>query len=146
MICYFDTSAFVPLVIDEASSAACAQLWQQADDVVTTQLLFVEAAAALAQAARCGRITPAQERQALRIVDRLWRELNVIEPTDELVRRAGAVASSEALRGYDALHCATAEKVDERDLLFASGDRRLLKAAVNLGFYVADVNDPALTG
>jgi uncharacterized protein len=146
VICYFDTSAFVPLVIDEASSAACARLWEQADDVVSTQLLYVEAAAALAQAVRCGRITAAQETRALRIVDRLWCELNVVEPTEELIRRAAAVASAEALRGYDAVHCATAEDVNERDLVFASGDRRQLKTATNLGFYIADVNDPELSG
>ena len=141
MICYFDTSAFVPLLIDEASSPACRRLWEEADDVMSTQLLYVEAAGALAQAVRCRRITADQEVRALRVVDRLWRELNVIEPTEPVIRRAATLTSSEALRGYDALHCASAEEVNDRDLLFASGDRQLLKAGQNLGFYVADTND-----
>ncbi|MEU4290701.1 type II toxin-antitoxin system VapC family toxin [Kribbella sp. NPDC026596] len=142
MICYFDTSAFVPLVIDEPSSSACRRLWEDADDVMSSQLLYVEAAAALAQAARCNRITAKQEAQALRVVDRLWSELYAAEPTERLIRRAAVLTSSEALRGYDALHCATAEQFNERDLIFASGDRQQLKAGENLGFYVADVNDP----
>lgn len=142
MICYFDTSAFVPLLIDEASSSACRRLWEEADDVMSTQLLYVEAAGALAQASRCSRITADQEVRALRIVDRLWRELYVIEPTEPVIRRAAALTSSEALRGYDAVHCASAEKVNEPDLIFASGDRQQLKAGQNLGLYVADVNDP----
>ena len=143
MICYFDTSAFVPLLIDEPASAACRQLWEEADDVLSTQLLYVETAAALAQAARCDRITADQQARALRVARRLCRELNAVEPTQELISRAADLASTEALRGYDAVHCATAEHVNERDLVFASGDRQQLKAGVNLGFYVADVNDPA---
>jgi uncharacterized protein len=145
MICYFDTSAFVPLLIDEPSSAACRRLWEEADDVMSTELLYVETAAALAQAARCGRITAHQEVRALRVVDRLWDELYAIEPTKQLIRRAAALTSAEALRGYDALHCASAEDVNDRDLVFASGDRLQLKAGMNLGFYVADVNDPEFT-
>ncbi len=143
MICYFDTSAFVPLLIPEPSSPACRQLWDDADDVVTTQLLYVESAAALAHAVRCRRISAAREGEALRELDAYWRELSVVEPTDALVRRAAALASSQALRGYDALHCATAEDANERDLIFASGDRKQLKASENLGLYVADVNDTA---
>lgn len=142
MICYFDTSAFVPLLIDEAASPACRRLWEDADDVLSSQLLYVEAAAALAQAARCNRITADQELRALGLVDRLWRELNAVTPTEQLIRRAAELTSSEALRGYDALHCATAERVNDRDLIFASGDRQQLKAGENLGFYIADVNDP----
>ena len=57
------------------------------------------------------------------------------------------LTSAEALRGYDALHCATAEQAnDQRDLIFASGDRAQLKAAESLGFGLADVNDPGFTG
>jgi len=142
VICYFDTSAFVPLLIDEPSSPACRRLWEEADDVLSTQLLYVETAAALAHAARCDRITAEQEVRALSVADRLWRELNTVEATEPLIRRAAVLTSAEALRGYDALHCATAESVNERDMLFASGDRQQLKAGVNLGFCVADVNDP----
>jgi hypothetical protein len=142
MICYLDTSAFVPLLIPEPTSPACRQLWDDADDVLTTRLLYVEPAAALAQAVRCRRITSTREAEALDELDEYWAELNVIEPTDALVRRAAALTSLQALRAYDALHCATAEDVNDRDMLFASGDRQQLKAGENLGFYVADVNDP----
>ena len=34
MIAYFDTSALVPLLIDEPSTSTCQELWEQADDVL----------------------------------------------------------------------------------------------------------------
>ena len=70
MIVYFDTSAFVPLLVAEPSSESCGRLWNEADDVVTTRLLYVESAAALAQALRMGRLTTREHRSTLRIIDR----------------------------------------------------------------------------
>jgi uncharacterized protein len=142
MICYFDTSAFVPLLVPEPSSVACRRLWDEAEDVVTTQLLYVEAAAALAQGVRTKRLKPKRATEALHLLDRLWLDFYVVEPTDSLIGRAAALTSSESLRAYDAVHCATAEQVNDRDLIFASGDRQQLKAGEALGFYIADVNNP----
>jgi predicted nucleic acid-binding protein len=142
MICYFDTSAFVPLLIDEPSSAACRRLWDDAEDVTTSQLLYVEAAAALAQAVRTRRITAAREAAALRELDRFWRDFHIIEATNQLIGRAAELTSSHCLRAYDAVHCATAEEVNDHDLVFASGDSQLLKASRSLGFSTADTNAP----
>lgn len=52
MIAYFDTSAFVPLVIDEPSSPTAQRLWDIADRVVSVRLLYPETRAALAMARR----------------------------------------------------------------------------------------------
>jgi predicted nucleic acid-binding protein len=142
MICYFDTSAFVPLLISEPSSAACQRLWVDAEDVVASRMLYVEVAAALAQGVRMGRITAGEEVQALRELDSYWLDFNVVEPTERLVRRAAVLASSHHLRGYDAVHCAAAEQVNDDDLVFASGDRRQLKAGRSLGLSLADINAP----
>jgi len=140
MICYFDTSAFVPLLISEPASAACERLWADAEDVVASRLLYVEVAAALAQGIRTRRITRGEEAEALQDLERYWRDFNIIEPSERLVRRAAALASSHHLRGYDAVHCAAAEQVNDDDLVFASGDRQQLKAGRSLGFSVADIN------
>lgn len=56
MICYFDTSAFVALIVAEPGTQLATRLWQEADRVVTCELLYVEAAAALAQARRLERL------------------------------------------------------------------------------------------
>ena len=51
MIGYLDTSAFVPIMLAaEATSPACVEFWLTADMVVSTRLLHVETASALARA------------------------------------------------------------------------------------------------
>ncbi len=140
MIVYFDTSAVVPLLVTEPGSAACRRLWDDADAVATTRLLYVEAAAALAQALRVERLSRPQHRSAMRILDRLWAEFDLVEVDEGLVGRAARVALDCALRGYDAVHCASAEQVAAADLVVASGDRKLLEACAGLGLATADVN------
>ncbi|MGH3568722.1 MAG: hypothetical protein ACRDRH_22385 [Pseudonocardia sp.] len=64
MIGYLGTSAFVPLLVAEAGSIECRRFWNDADDVVASRLLFIEAAAALAQGARQGWLTLAAHDRA----------------------------------------------------------------------------------
>jgi uncharacterized protein len=140
VICYFDTSAVVPLLVAEPGSEFCRRLWEEADDVVTTRLLYAEAGAALAQALRLGRLTRAGHQMALRILDGLWTEFHVVEVGDDLVHRAAQLAHTCELRGYDAVHCASAEQLDDDDLIVASGDRKVLDACAFLGLATADSN------
>jgi len=140
VICYFDTSAVVPLLIAEPGSAFCRHLWEESDDVVTTRLLYAEAAAALAQALRLDRLTGADYQLALHILDGLWAEFDVLEVDDDLVHRAAQLAHTCALRGYGAVHCASAEQFDDDDLVVASGDRKVLDACTSLGLATADTN------
>jgi len=140
VICYFDTSAFVPLLIAEPGSVLCRRLWDEADRVVTSRLLYVEAAAALAQGLRIGRLTQRDHRSAMRLHHRLWREFDVVEVDESVVDRAADLAFRFALRGYDAMHGASAERVGDDDLVVASGDRRLLDACAALFLATADTN------
>lgn len=138
MIGYLDTSAFVPLLIDEPTSTACRRFWDDADVIVSSRLLYVETAAALAVARRLGRLTANQHRQCLRRMDRMWTAVDVIEPDEQVVSRGAALAHPLALRGYDAVHCASAEQLDDDDVVAASGDRRLLTAWLGLGVAIYD--------
>lgn len=140
MIVYFDTSALVPLLVAEQGSELCRRLWDEADDVVTSRILYIEAAAALAQAARLGRVTEQARRSAVHILDRLWNEFEIVEVDERIVLRAAQVAFECSLRGYDAVHCASAEQANDSDLVVASGDRKLLEACVALGLATADTN------
>lgn len=56
---YVDTSAFVPLLAAEPTSAACAEFWRTAEAVVSCRIVYAEAAAALADVERSGRLTAA---------------------------------------------------------------------------------------
>ena len=137
MIVYFDTSAFIPLIIDEQSSDSSERLWNEATRVVSVRLLYAEARAALARAHRLGRLTKRGLTSAVGLLDALTQEVDSIEISDSLVRRAGALAEDQELRGYDAVHLAAAQTIADLDTIFASGDQQLIAAASDLGLNVA---------
>lgn len=148
MTAYFDTSALVPLVIEEPSSRICERAWNATDTVVASSLAYVEARAAVAQANRGERITKRQLERATEVFDEIWAQVTVVTPTDALIRRAAQLAESHALRGYDAVHCATALAVASERSFAATGDSALLAAWHELGLATVDVNqelarDPA---
>jgi predicted nucleic acid-binding protein len=140
LIASLDTSALVPLLIDETASPICERLWNDADDVVSVTVAYVEAAAAIAQARRLGRLTRNQQRDAVRLLDDTWQQLQLVDIDDPLVHRAGTLADLHDLRGYDATHCAGAESINDAEVVAASGDRQLLAAWRALGINTLDVN------
>ena len=140
MIGYLDTSAFVPLLVAEPSSAACRRFWDDADAVVTSRLTYVETAAALAQARRLKRISDRAHRACLRVLDAKWAELAVVEVDDQLARDAAELSLQHNLRGYDAVHCASARQLDAADLVAAAGDRTLLQAWLAVGISTFNTN------
>lgn len=140
MIVYFDTSALSPLLLAEPGTALAQQLWDQADHVVSTRLVYAEARAALAEAHRLGRVTSSQLRKLVAGLDDLYGQLDRIDVDDPLVVRAGELAQTHELRGYDAVHLAALERVAGEQTVLASGDRDLRTAAATLGFAVADTS------
>ena len=140
MICYLDTSALVPLLVDEPSTVACRRLWDDADEVVSVRLAYVETAAAAAQARRLGRISPRTQRAALARLDQLWLQMQIVDVDQDLIERAAEVAHTHQLRGYDAVHCASAELVNDSTLVAASGDLQLLAAWQVMGVNTFDAN------
>ena len=137
MIVYFDTSALIPLIIDEPSSDSRERLWNEATRSVSVRLLYVEARSALARAQRLGRLTHRGLDSAVALLDDLSAQVDHVEITDRLVRTAGDLAEEHQLRGYDAVHLAAAQTVTDVDTVFASGDQNLIAAASHLGLTVA---------
>ena len=140
MSIYLDTSAVVPLLIREASSEVCQQAWDASDDAITSRLTYVETAAALAQARRSQRMTAGQHDASLTRFEALWSQCDVLELDEALAVRAASIARIQGLRGYDAVHCASALRVRDEDLVAVSGDRNLLEAWAFLGVDTLDTN------
>ena len=134
---YVDTSALVPLLVTEASSARCRQLWNAADLAICTAIGHVEASAALARAHRAGHLPPAAVAHAVQLLDGLWSDIAVVPADGPRLRAASAAALRHGLRGYDAVHCACAERIDAPDLVVASGDKDVLAACVELALTTA---------
>lgn len=136
MIAYFDTSMLVKLLVDdEAYRAEAEQIWLEAGHVACAEVGYVQARAALAAAQRSGRLDDAQTRTAKSQFEELWEQVSVVVVDTALVRAAGNIAERDGLRGYDAVHLAAAVAVQATVL--ASADRRLIRAARNRGFGVA---------
>ena len=140
MIAYFDTSALIPLVIEEPTSESAARLWDGAGRVASVRLVYPEARAALAQAHRMGRLGSRQLRAAVSGLDSLDRQLDHVELTAPLAARAGQLAEEYELRGYDAVHLAAVELIADEDLVVVAGDQDLRSAVHALGLATANLD------
>lgn len=139
MIAYFDTSAVLPLLIEEPASRLAGRLWDDSDRVASVRLVYPEARAALAQANRLGRLNHLQLRSAVAQLDRLIPQLDVVEISDMLAKRAGELAEQMALRGYEAVHLAGAMAISDPDTILVAGDHHLCQAAQRLNLNVAQI-------
>lgn len=142
MIVYLDTSAFVPLLIEEPTSQTCGALWDVADRLVSTRLTHVEAASALAAAQRLGRITSEEHRAGRERLTELWPGFDVVELDEQLMAAAAQAAMAQGLRGYGSVHFAAAVTVNDEHLVAAAGDGQLLDAWRAEGIAVVDTNAP----
>lgn len=140
MIAYVDTSALIPLIIEEPGSERAGRLWDTAEHVVSVRLIYAEARAALAQAARLGRVAGGELPATTAALDELYDQLALVEVDDRLVRRAGDLAASLGLRADDAVHLAAAERVADETTVLGTGDRELLAAAETLGLALTDTS------
>lgn len=140
MIAYFDTSAFVPLLVREPGTPVAERVWDSASGVASSRLLIVEAAAALAMARRQGRIGDDLAADLAEIRDELLDEVTFLEAEARVVDRAALLADRHGLRGYDAMHLASAQMIEDGRVLFVSGDRKLIDAATREGLLTTDTS------
>jgi uncharacterized protein len=140
VIAYFDTSAVVPLLVEEPGTDISLRVFLQAETVATVRMTFAEVSAALARASRLGRLTADVHDRALTELESVWAQMDVLDVDDDLVRAAGALARTHALRGYDAVHCAAALRVTSTSTVALAGDRDLLGAWQREGLQVLDTH------
>jgi predicted nucleic acid-binding protein len=109
--------------------------------LVSSQLVYPEARAALAAAARGGRIGESTHVRAVAMFEDLYVQLRIVAIDGPLARHAGELAAAHALRGYDAVHLACALQLHGDDILLATWDNTLNAAARATGQLLA--NDTA---
>jgi predicted nucleic acid-binding protein len=134
---YFDASALVKLVIDEAGTELAVELWDGCDAALTSRLAYPEVRAALAALARNHDLEADQLAAAEDAWERYWAAVRPVELTSAVERRAGDLASQCGLRGADAVHLASALAIGDPDLVVAVWDRRLHAGAQAAGTLVA---------
>lgn len=137
LIVYFDSSALASLFLpDDPSHPLAVELWRSASRAVLGRLAYPEVRAAFAVAVHLGRLPPNSAKAATRRLDRLFEAAYVIDASPAIARQAGDLAERHLLRGFDAVHLATALSLGVDGLVFATHDGRLNRAAVAEGLSV----------
>lgn len=122
---YFDSSALVKLVVDEAGSDLAADLWDGCDAAISSRLAYPEVRAALAAAGRSHDLDEEGLALAERSWEVFWAATRPVELTPGVERSAGDLTKRHGLRGADAVHLASALAAVTSDLIVAVWDRRL---------------------
>ena len=134
---YIESSALLAALL-EGDATALAEL-RIAGQRVTSALTFAEASRALIRARVAGRITPDDERVALRGLQTFERRCAIMAVTNDVLTRAGRPFPIEPIRTLDAIHLATAELLGEAPQLvtLVTRDDRVRTNARVLGYPVA---------
>ncbi|MGH3931509.1 MAG: type II toxin-antitoxin system VapC family toxin [Pseudonocardiaceae bacterium] len=133
---YFDSSALVKLVVEEAGSDLAAQLWDGCSAALSSRLAYPEVRAALAAAHRNHDLDEDGLNSAEHAWENYWAATRPVELTPAVERRAGELARLHALRGADSVHLASALAIADPDLVIAVWDRRLHVGAQAAGLGV----------
>jgi predicted nucleic acid-binding protein len=134
---YIESSGLLAALLEHDASARAALRgpgWR-----VTSALTLAEAARGVLRARVTGRLTPDQERTAIRALKTFERRSTIISVTDSVLTRAGRPFPVEPIRTLDAIHLATAELLGEAPQLVTvvTRDRRAHENAQALGYVVA---------
>jgi uncharacterized protein len=124
-IVYFDSSAFVKLLVEEEGTDLVVQLWDGCDAALSSRLAYPEVRAALAAAYRNHTLDRNGLEAALQIWEEFWSATRPVKLRTEVERHAGELAQLHSLRGADAVHLASALTVPKLDLVVAVWDKRL---------------------
>ncbi len=138
-IVYFDSSAFVKLVVEEDGSDLAAALWDGCDAAVSSRLAYPEVRAALAAAGRTQRLDPAEQARAEVAWEDFWAATRAVELTETVTAHAGQLASQHALRGADSVHLSSVLAVGAADTLLAVWDQRLRIGAQAAGVQLTPI-------
>jgi len=136
---FWDSSAIIPLILDEDASGKARAAMGEDKDMVVWWGTPVEVLSALARAER-GRVVPSEDvglaRRALEDLRERWNE---VLPSDEVRERAGVGLLHNPLRAGDALQLGAAltwARGRPRAHRLLSLDERLADAARREGFEI----------
>lgn len=136
---YWDSSAIVPLLVEEKATALLLDLYQRDPVMLAWWGADIECVSALARLEREGELdasTVTHALQRLQALGKAWQEVQPVEPVREAARRVSRVHN---LRAADSLQLAAALVVSAyrpSSLEFVCLDARLTGAAQREGFNV----------
>ncbi|MBI2088709.1 MAG: type II toxin-antitoxin system VapC family toxin [Deltaproteobacteria bacterium] len=134
---FWDTSAIVPLCVDEPRSSTVKDILSDGSAIVVWWATRTECTSALMRQAREGGLGIAGERQARNVLETLAKAWIEVQPSEALRGTAERLLAVHPLRAADAFQLAAALQWCERqtaDKTVVSFDARLRDAAYKEGF------------
>lgn len=129
---YLDTSALIKRYIWESGSEHVLQIYKGNATLVTSKIAYVEAYAAFTRRMREGHLSPIRYSRVCRLFEREWPAYLTVEVRDEVLRLSRDLIKKYPLRGFDALHLASAKSLWlnlRTPITFACANQRLLESA-----------------
>lgn len=139
MILYLDTSALVKLYIAEPGSDAVQAKVEAAPVISVARVAYVEARAGIARKYRAGELSLEEYKQIVEDVDEDWERYFIVEVSESVAKLGGELTDRHPLRGFDALHLASALFLKNRThvgISFLCFDEQLKSAAEAEGLTV----------
>ncbi|MCK4410774.1 type II toxin-antitoxin system VapC family toxin, partial [Candidatus Bipolaricaulota bacterium] len=132
MILYLDTSALVKLYIEEAGSQEVKAMAKRARIVSSSRVAYVEARAGIARKHREGELSKEEYAQLIKDLKQDWDNYFIVEVSESVAKLGGELTGKHPLRGFDAIHLASALLLRNRTRLevsFSCFDEGLKAAA-----------------
>lgn len=129
---YLDTSALVKRFVIEKGSERVSALVARGGPVATAKVAYAEAFAAFARRRREGSLSRRGYLSLRRQFESEWEAYIRVDLHDDVLRRARDLVARHPLRGFDAIHLASALELQaavEEPVTFVAADARLLEAA-----------------
>lgn len=139
---FWDSSALVPLLVQEKTTDAVLDLYGGDSEVLTWWGTRIECTSALSRLAREGGLSPSDMATSLRRLSGLAESWHEVEPGEMVRETAQRFLRVHDLRAADALQLAAAFLASEghpRTLEIVSLDQRLNAAAHLEGFEIIDL-------
>ena len=136
---YLDTSALLKRYINEAGAEETRLFLESADEIATVVITQVETASTLARLVFSHSITEEEGERAWDEFSEDWEIVTRLQVTPQVVERAASLARQYRLRGYDAVHLASAILWQEKLMMsvtLATFDRALWSAGKKVGMDV----------
>ncbi len=133
---FWDSSALVPLILEQPRSTEARDLLEEDDEIVAWWASSIECASAIARLHRDGQLNASAVRDARALLDMLRKSWFEVQPGDAIREQALRLLRVHPLRAADAMQLAAALEwagaPPEGDLV--TFDERLREAAVREGF------------
>ncbi len=129
---YLDTSALIKRFVAEKGTQVVSALVTGTEPVATAKIAYAEVYAGLTRRRRSGDLSSGQYVRICREFEGDWPAYLHVDLRDDILRLARDLIQRHPLRGFDAVHLASALSLREalgEPIRFAAADDRLLDAA-----------------